>query len=45
MIRLQMLEWAWGSKAILQRQDNDGDENYYLRAIVLDSASIRDPTP
>jgi dipeptidyl aminopeptidase/acylaminoacyl peptidase len=37
--------WSWDSKTILYAQDSEGDENWHLIAIDLDSGNIRDLTP
>ncbi len=37
--------WAYTSRHILYVQDNDGDENFHLYAVDLDSGDIRDLTP
>jgi dipeptidyl aminopeptidase/acylaminoacyl peptidase len=37
--------WAWDSKTILFLQDSDGDENWHLFAVDLQSRNIRDLTP
>ena len=42
---IQSYEWAWDSKTILYRQDNDGDENFHIYAIDLETGNARDLTP
>src|ERR1700719_2724724 len=37
--------WAYDSKTIIYAQDADGDENFHLFAVDLDSHNIRDLTP
>ena len=41
---IQIYEWAWDSKTILYRQDNEGDENFHLYAR-LKTGNVRDLTP
>lgn len=38
-------EWGWDSKSILCAQDNNGDENWHVLAIDLETGNIRDLTP
>ena len=42
---IQSYEWAWDSKTILYRRDNDGDENFHIYAIDLETGNARDLTP
>jgi dipeptidyl aminopeptidase/acylaminoacyl peptidase len=42
---IQNCEWAWDSKTILYRRDNEGDENFHVYAIDLESGNVRDLTP
>ena len=42
---IQNCEWAWDSKTILYRRDNDGDENFHVYAIDLETGNVRDLTP
>src|SRR5277367_546351 len=42
---IQSYEWAWDAKAILYRQDNEGDENFHLYAIDIETGNTRDLTP
>jgi dipeptidyl aminopeptidase/acylaminoacyl peptidase len=42
---IQIYQWAWDSKTILYRQDNDGDENFHLCSIDLETGNVRDLTP
>jgi dipeptidyl aminopeptidase/acylaminoacyl peptidase len=42
---IQNYEWAWDSNTILYRRDNDGDENFHLYAIDLETGNARDLTP
>jgi dipeptidyl aminopeptidase/acylaminoacyl peptidase len=37
--------WAWDSKTILYIQDSDGDENFHLFAVDLETGNVRDLTP
>jgi dipeptidyl aminopeptidase/acylaminoacyl peptidase len=37
--------WAYDSKTIIYAQDADGDENFHLFAVDLDSHNVRDLTP
>jgi dipeptidyl aminopeptidase/acylaminoacyl peptidase len=37
--------WAWDSKTILYGQDSDGDENFHLFAVDLETGNVRDLTP
>ncbi len=37
--------WAEDNKTILYAQDNDGDENFHLYGVDLETAAIRDYTP
>src|SRR3984957_4480610 len=37
--------WALDSKTILYQQDADGDENFHVFAVALDSHNVRDLTP
>jgi dipeptidyl aminopeptidase/acylaminoacyl peptidase len=37
--------WAWDSKTILYIQDSDGDENYHLFAVKLETGNVPDLTP
>jgi dipeptidyl aminopeptidase/acylaminoacyl peptidase len=36
--------WAWDSKTIIYIQDSDGDENYHLFAVDLETTNVRDLT-
>jgi dipeptidyl aminopeptidase/acylaminoacyl peptidase len=38
-------EWTGDSKTILYRQDNEGDENFHIWAVELESGNTRDLTP
>jgi dipeptidyl aminopeptidase/acylaminoacyl peptidase len=42
---IQSYEWAWDSKTFLYRQDNEGDENFHLYAIDLETGNARDLSP
>jgi dipeptidyl aminopeptidase/acylaminoacyl peptidase len=42
---IQIYEWAWDSNTILYRRDNDGDENFHLCALDLETGNTRDLTP
>ncbi|HEY6301022.1 MAG TPA: alpha/beta fold hydrolase [Candidatus Binatus sp.] len=42
---IQSYQWAWDSKSILYRQDNQGDENFHFCTIDLETANVRDLTP
>jgi dipeptidyl aminopeptidase/acylaminoacyl peptidase len=42
---IQIYEWAWDSKTILYRRDNEGDENFHIYAIDLETGNTRDLTP
>ncbi len=42
---IHIYEWAWDSKTILYRQDNEGDENFHIYAIDLETGNARDLTP
>jgi dipeptidyl aminopeptidase/acylaminoacyl peptidase len=37
--------WSEDNKTILYAQDNDGDENFHLYGVDLDSGTVRDYTP
>ncbi|MGH7780646.1 MAG: alpha/beta fold hydrolase [Candidatus Binataceae bacterium] len=37
--------WAWNSNTILYGQDSDGDENFHVFAVDLESLNVRDLTP
>lgn len=37
--------WSWDSRKILYLQDSDGDENYHLFAVDLETGNTRDLTP
>ena len=37
--------WAWNSTTITYLQDSDGDENWHLFAVDLNSGNVRDLTP
>lgn len=37
--------WAWDSKTILYDQDHEGDENFHVYRVDLDSGKVRDLTP
>src|SRR5206468_4297820 len=37
--------WTWDSKGIQWLQDTDGDENWHIHAIDLESRNVRDLTP
>src|SRR5260370_28758360 len=39
---IQSYQWAWDSKSILYRQDNQGDENFHFCAIDLETVNVRD---
>src|ERR1700683_4304241 len=36
--------WAWDSKTLIYIQDSDGDENYHLFAVDLETTNVRDLT-
>ncbi len=36
---IQIYEWAWDAKTILYRQDNEGDENFHLYAVLRPGTS------
>jgi dipeptidyl aminopeptidase/acylaminoacyl peptidase len=42
---IRFYEWTGDSKTILYRQDNEGDENFHVWAIDLESGNTRDLTP
>jgi dipeptidyl aminopeptidase/acylaminoacyl peptidase len=42
---IQIYEWAWDSNTILYRRDNEGDENFHIYAIDLETGNTRDLTP
>ncbi len=42
---IHIYEWAWDSKTILYRQDNEGDENFHIYAIDLETGNARDLIP
>jgi dipeptidyl aminopeptidase/acylaminoacyl peptidase len=42
---IQNYQWAWDSKSILYRQDNEGDENFHFCTIDLETGNVRDLTP
>ena len=42
---IQSCEWTWDSNTILYRRDNDGDENFHIYAIDLETGNVRDLTP
>ncbi len=42
---IQNYEWAWDSKTIFYRQDNEGDENFHIYVIDLETGNARDLTP
>ena len=42
---IENYEWAWDSKTILYRRDNEGDENFHIYAIDLETGNARDLTP
>ena len=42
---IQSYGWAFDSKTILYQQDADGDENFHVFAVDLDSHNVRDLTP
>ncbi len=42
---IQSYEWAWDSNTILCRRDNDGDENFHIYAVDLETGNVRDLTP
>ena len=42
---IQTYGWALDSKTILYQQDADGDENFHVFAVDLDSHNVRDLTP
>ncbi len=42
---IQTCEWTWDSNTILCRRDNDGDENFHIYAIDLETLNVRDLTP
>jgi dipeptidyl aminopeptidase/acylaminoacyl peptidase len=41
---IQSYQWAWDSNAIHFRQDNEGDENFHLCTIDLETGNVRDLT-
>ncbi|MGA9723432.1 MAG: hypothetical protein WBQ86_13325 [Candidatus Binatus sp.] len=42
---IQNYEWALDSKTIFYRQDNEGDENFHIYVIDLETGNARDLTP
>ena len=42
---IQNYEWACDSKTIFYREDNEGDENFHIYAIDLETPNARDLTP
>jgi dipeptidyl aminopeptidase/acylaminoacyl peptidase len=42
---IRQYQWAEDSKTLLYLQDNDGDENFHVYALDLDSKNERDLTP
>src|SRR6202167_5174593 len=42
---IESFGWAFDSKTIVYPQDADGDENFHLFAVDLDSDNVRDLTP
>ena len=42
---IQSYEWAWDSNTILYRRDNEGDENFHIYAIDLETGNVRDLSP
>src|SRR5690242_9694771 len=42
---ISRFNWAYDSNIILYPQDFDGDENYHLHAVYLDTGAVRDLTP
>jgi dipeptidyl aminopeptidase/acylaminoacyl peptidase len=42
---IQNYEWACDSKAILYRSDSQGDENFHICAIDLETGNVRDLSP
>ena len=42
---IHIYEWAWDSKTILYRQDNEGDKNFHIYAIDLETGNARDLIP
>jgi Tol biopolymer transport system component len=38
-------QWCWDSKTILCAQDTEGDENWHIYAVDLESRNVRDLTP
>jgi len=42
---VQYYAWCWDSKTIFCAQDTEGDENWHIHAIDLESRNVRDLTP
>jgi dipeptidyl aminopeptidase/acylaminoacyl peptidase len=42
---ISLYGWTWDSKKIVYIQDSDGDENYHMFAVDLESGNVRDLTP
>ncbi len=42
---IRQFSWAENSKVLLYLQDKDGDENWHVHGVSLDTGSIRDFTP
>ena len=42
---ISLYGWAWDSKTVLYIQDSDGDENFHLLAVDLETGNVRDLTP
>lgn len=42
---IRMYTWARDNKTVLYLQDNDGDENFHVYGVDLESGNVRDYTP
>jgi dipeptidyl aminopeptidase/acylaminoacyl peptidase len=42
---IRVYEWAWDDHTLLYQQDLDGDENFHVFGVDLDSGNVRDLTP
>ncbi len=42
---IQFYEWAYTGKHILYSQDKDGDENWHVYCVTVDTQDVRDLTP
>jgi Tol biopolymer transport system component len=42
---VQFYGWSWDSKTIFYARDSEGDENWHIHAIDLESGNIRNLTP